>query len=112
MDWALHQQQVLPLIFPQNAPNMSISSGIRRERFKIDLRGEGAATEQRKFLSLSGRRQSKRSTGPETLHQARVLGWGREKSFTTLTSNEVAVDCRNISISRNIKKRRPLCGRL
>ena len=51
-------------IFAQNAPNMSISSGIRRERFKTDLRGEGAATEQRKFLSLSGRQSIEKKHWP------------------------------------------------
>ena len=74
-------------MFAQNAPNMSIYSGIRRECFRTDLRAAGVGTGQRKFLSPSGREstEKKHRRGYCCIRQEFLAGEKR-KGVTTLTS--------------------------
>jgi len=54
---------------------------MRQEYFKIALPDAEEATELEKFQSQSGKSYRKEAQERRLLHQARVLGWGKEKSY-------------------------------
>jgi hypothetical protein len=69
-------------IFAQNAPNMSIYSSIRRECFRTDLRGVGGGDRTNEIPIAEWERLYRKETqARRLLHQARVLGWGKEKRY-------------------------------
>jgi hypothetical protein len=73
--------------FAQNAKNVSGYSSTRQEFSKIGLRGAGAATGQRKFLSPSGKESTeKKHRRGDCCIRREYLAGVKRRGTTTLTN--------------------------